>query len=96
MRSAVLLEIFQSVDSLPVDDAAKVSFRKLLCQVGFEQGVKGMENAGKVQYARDLLNNRCSKNTTMERLKARYGVSREQAYRYIREASPSVAKIDKK
>jgi len=94
MRSAVLLEIFRAVDGLQVDDAAKADFRKLLCRIGSEEGVKGLENAERVQHARDLLRNGCSKTTVMERLKARYEISRETAYRDIREASEAVAKID--
>lgn len=86
MRSAVLLEIFQSIDGLQVDDTAKDSFRKLLCEIGADEGVKGLESAVRVQYARDLLSKRCSKTTVMERLKARYGISRETAYRHIRDA----------
>ena len=94
MRSAVLLEIFQSVDELPIDDTAKASVRQMLCRIGSGEGVKGLENAVRVQYARDLLARNCSKTTVMERMKARYGISRETAYRLIREISEPVAKID--
>lgn len=93
MRSAVLLEIFQAIDGLQVDEPAKASFRKMLCQIGSDEGVKGLESAVRVQYARDLLRRSCSRTTVMERLKARYGISRETAYRHIREASDPVAKI---
>lgn len=92
MRSAVLLEIFQSVDALPIDDTAKASVRQMLCRIGSGEGVKGLENAVRIQYAKDLLNKNCSKTTVMERLKARYGISRETAYRHIREISDQCQK----
>lgn len=92
MRSAVLREIFQAIDALQVDEPAKAAFRKLICQTGEREGVKGLENVDRVQYARELLGKSCSKTTVMERLKARYGVSRGTAYRHIREASQSFQK----
>jgi hypothetical protein len=94
MRSAILLEIFHSVDALEVDDTAKASFRDLLCRIGSGEGVKGLKSAVRIRYASDLLKKNCSKTTVMERLKARYGISRETAYRHIREASEPVSKID--
>lgn len=55
MRSAVLLEIFQSIDDLQADEAAKASFRQMLYRIGSHEGVKGLENAVRVRYAKDLL-----------------------------------------
>jgi len=94
VRTSVLLEIFHSIDTLQVDEGAKASFRKLLSQVGACEGVKALESVERTQYARDLLGKQCSNTTVMERLKARYGISRETAYRHIRDASENVAKID--
>jgi hypothetical protein len=88
MRSTVLLEILSGVDGLnAVDvDAAKRKFKQLIRAIGAEHGIKAFERSDRVDFARNLLDSRVSRTTIMERLKARYGVSREQAYRDIRAA----------
>ena len=88
MRSTVLLEILSGVDELNANDvdAVKQKFKQLIRAIGAEHGIKAFERSDRVDFARRLLDVRVSRTTIMERLKACYGISREQAYRDVRSA----------
>jgi histone deacetylase complex regulatory component SIN3 len=86
MRSALLLEVFHSVDQLDVEDSAKAQFKQILYQLGVQQGVKGLEKLRRIEFAAAMLRSGVSRTTAKERLCAHYEVSTEQAYRYLRDA----------
>lgn len=88
MRSTVLLEILREVDTLDASDAdaMKQKVKQLVRTKGIEHGVKAIEKTERVDFARRLLNARVSRTTIMERLKARFDISKEQAYREVRSA----------
>lgn len=92
MRSALLLQVFHSVDQLPVDDAAKMQFRRMLFDIGAEQGIKGLEKLRRIDFAASMLRMGVSRTTAKDRLCAHYEVSAEQAYRYLRDALNCVTK----
>ena len=86
MRSALLLQVFHSVDRLTIDEDAKKQFRRLLFDIGTEQGIKGLEKLRRVEFAASMLRLGVSRTTAKDRLCAHYEVSTEQAYRYLRDA----------
>jgi len=86
MRSEVLLEILNGIDNLAIDEAAKREVRCLVNTVGWEHGVRRITCASRVEFARRLLDLKVSRTTIKDRLKAAFGISKEQAYRDIRAA----------
>jgi hypothetical protein len=86
MRSSALIEIINRIDEINADESVRRQFRQLVRAVGAEHGVKAVETADRIEFARNLLDARVSRTTIQERLKACYDISREQAYRDIRAA----------
>lgn len=80
---AAMLEILEGVEAIDVDAGAKAVFRQLVSAIGAAHGYAGVEKAGRVAFARDLLALRVSRPTIRDRLIAHYSVSRPQAYRII-------------
>lgn len=83
MRMSVFREILDGVESLNADDQAKQSFRLLVIAIGAAHGAVNLLHFERIDFARRLLALRTSRPTIRDRLIARYGVSRRQAYRII-------------
>lgn len=83
MQVTALREILEGVDQLDVDDQAKQAFRLLVVAIGSTYGAAKLNHPERVTFARRLLSLRISRPSIRDRLIARYGVSRRQAYRII-------------
>lgn len=86
MRLKAIVELFDQVDGLAVDDDAKQAFRRLIRDVGIAHGVTSIDRSERTAYARRLLDLRVSRPTIRDRLVARYEICSRQAYRIIDEA----------
>lgn len=83
MQVTALHEILDGVERLDVDDRAKQAFRLLVTAIGSSYGAAKLDHSERVAFARRLLSLRISRPTIRDRIIARYGVSRRQAYRII-------------
>lgn len=83
MRSAPLLDVLAGIDSLNVDEAARRQLRELVNVVGRKHGMKVIEQRGRVEFARRLLDARVSRPTIRLRLIAAHGISASTADRII-------------
>lgn len=81
-----LAEILEGVELIDVDDKAKEKFRQLVGAIATAHGHDWIERAGRISFARRLLQMRVSRPEVRDRLIALYGVSRPQAYRIISHA----------
>lgn len=86
MKRDLAHEILAAIESLHVDDSAKVAFRKALGQICSIHGAAWSLRDDRVAFARGLLALRVSRATIRERMMARFGVSRSEAYRTIEAA----------
>lgn len=85
-RASPLVEIIGRLEALDVDEVARQAFLGLVLAIGTQHGVKGIERIEQLGYVRRLLALRVSRPTIRDRVRARYPVSRRQAYRLIDEA----------
>lgn len=76
-------ELLRGLDRLEVDEAAKRQFSQLVEAIAAAHGLRSIERAARVDFARRLHELRTSRATIRDRLIARYGVSTRQAYRII-------------
>lgn len=86
MRTSAITEILAGVDRLGLSDADKCKVKNLVRDIGRKHGIKRIEQIERAEFAAALITARVSRTTIAERLKARYDISREQAYRDIRSA----------
>lgn len=86
MRSSALLEIATGLEHLPIEDHVKSLVRQLVRAVAARHNVKGVELSNRVAYAKQILAQGVARTAVMERLRSRFEISREQAYRDIRSA----------
>jgi hypothetical protein len=86
MKPSAILEILEAVDLLEADECAKQQFKQLVHAIGVIYGIRGLGHPNHVKFAGQLLSARTSRATIRDRLIAKYGVSRRQAYRTISDA----------
>lgn len=79
-------EILQRLERIDVDESAKRQFRQLVEAIAAAHGIRSIERAERVDFARKLHELRTSRATIRDRLIARYGVSPRHSYRIINQA----------
>lgn len=86
MRTIALNDILIGIGALPVDDAAKNQFRKLIASIGRIHAVRGLEYGERLAFIRQLLDSGEHRTVIRNRVSARYAISERQALRYISKA----------
>jgi hypothetical protein len=86
MLSAAFREVLGGIDTIQADDQAKQAFRMLVLAIGQSHGAVNLNHPERVDFARRLIALKTSRPTVRDRLIARYGISRRQAYRIIQAA----------
>lgn len=81
--SQITEEILRRLERIDADEAAKRQFRQLVEMVAVAHGIRSIERAERIDFARRLHELRTSRATIRDRLIARYGISSRQAYRII-------------
>lgn len=83
MRSSAFRDLIAGLDQLDADESAKRQFRRLVSSIAAIHGLRDIEQAERIDFARRLHDLRTSRATIRDRLIASYGLSRRQAYRVI-------------
>jgi hypothetical protein len=84
--TTIIAEIIDGVRSVDVDQGAKSKFLCLINAIAAAHGVTEVERATRVTFSIELIRLQVSRPTIRDRLIARFGVSRPQAYRIIGKA----------
>jgi hypothetical protein len=79
-------EIIAAIESLQADESAKADFRRAIGRICSIHGSAWSLRDDRIAFARDLLALRVSRPTIRDRLMARFGVSKTEAYRTIEAA----------
>jgi hypothetical protein len=82
-QSKPLLDIIDRLPGLDVAETARGKFKRLVYEVGVFYGIRGLDHADRIDFARRLLKQKEARATIRDRLMVRYEVSRRQAYRII-------------
>jgi hypothetical protein len=82
-RSKPLLDIIDRLPGLDVAETARIKFKRLVYEIGAFYGIRGLDYADRIDFARHLLKQKEARATIRDRLMVRYEVSRRQAYRII-------------
>jgi hypothetical protein len=86
MRLSAIQELMEGLDRLSADEDAKRQFRRLVSAIAAQHGLREIERTDRVDFARRLHDLRTSRPTIRDRLIAKYGISKRQAYRVIHES----------
>lgn len=87
MRAIVYQILLREVDALKAaDEPAKKAFREVIRRIAKDQGVGSLERGERVEYAGEMLGRLVQRVFIRDRLKARFHISKTQAYRDIEEA----------
>ena len=86
MKSTALHEILAGLEQIEAEEHVKQKFKQLVCTIGLIHGARGMEHPERIDFAKHLLAAKTSRATIRDRLIARFGVSRSQAYTIISDA----------
>lgn len=76
-------EIIAAIESLHIDESAKVAVRQALGRICSIHGAAWARRDDRVAFARGLLSLKVSRSTIRDRIMARFGVSKTEAYRTI-------------
>jgi len=81
-----LMKIIEEVDRLDVHEYERRKFKQRITEICSLHGINGIDRGERVCFARHLLDEREPRKAIRDRLRARFDVSRSQAYRIIVDA----------